>query len=85
MSQTFEFYDARAKEAAEDAKKATLDNVRDRCLRAEKTWRGLATQASRVHLQRQRDAASKAERVRVERAEAEAARITTTAMPPQQG
>ena len=45
MSQTFEFYDARAREAAAEADAATLDNVRDRNLRAEKTWRGLAEQA----------------------------------------
>ena len=48
MSQTFEFYSARADEAAADAAAATLDNVRDRALRAEKTWRGLADQAQSV-------------------------------------
>ena len=48
MSQTFEFYDTRAKEAAAEADKADLENVRDRCLRAEKTWRGLANQARKV-------------------------------------
>ncbi|WP_066559578.1 hypothetical protein [Croceicoccus bisphenolivorans] len=48
MSQTFEFYDARAREAAIEAKQATLQNVRERNLRAEKTWRGLADQAKRV-------------------------------------
>ncbi|WP_120717538.1 hypothetical protein [Tsuneonella amylolytica] len=48
MSQTFEFYDARAKEAAAEAKAAKLDNVRDRNLRAEKTWRGLADQARKT-------------------------------------
>ena len=52
MSQTFEFYDARANEAAAEAEKATLDNVRDRNLRAEKTWRGLANQARRVLIDR---------------------------------
>ena len=54
MSQTFEFYDARAKEAALEAKQATLDNVRDRNLRAEKTWRGLATQARKVKRDREK-------------------------------
>ena len=44
MSQTFEFYDTRAREAAAEADAATLDNVRDRNLRAEQTWRGLAEQ-----------------------------------------
>ncbi|GMM93201.1 hypothetical protein [Qipengyuania sp. MTN3-11] len=67
MSQSFEFYDARAREAADEASKATLDNVRDRNLRAEKTWRGLADQAQRVADDRQR-----AERERAERRAAEA-------------
>ncbi|WP_374405832.1 hypothetical protein [Pelagerythrobacter sp.] len=53
MSQTFEFYDARAKEAATAASNATLDNVRDRNLRAEKTWRGLADQAQKVMVDRE--------------------------------
>ena len=57
MSQTFEVYDARAKEAAAEAAQATLDNVRERNLRAEKTWRGLAEQARKTL----------AERVKVER------------------
>ena len=35
--QTYEFYSARAAEAAADAQAATLDNVRDRALRAEAT------------------------------------------------
>ena len=48
MSQTFEFYDARAREAAEEAAAATLDNVRDRNLRAENTWRALADQARKT-------------------------------------
>lgn len=60
MKQTFEFYDARAREAALEAKQATLENVRQRNLRAEKTWRGLAHQARKVALDR-----AKAERERV--------------------
>lgn len=68
MSQTFEFYDARAKEAATEAGKATLDNVRERCLRAEKTWRGLAEQARKVMVDR-----AKADHARAERRAAEAA------------
>lgn len=74
MSQTFEFYDARANEAANEAEAATLDNVRDRCLRAEKTWRGLAEQARKVKLDRER-----AERDRVARREAEEAAAAATA------
>jgi len=66
MSQTFEFYDARAREAADNASKATLQNVKERNLRAERTWRELANQAKRVMLDR-----AKAERERAARREAE--------------
>lgn len=62
MSQTFEFYDARAREAAIEAKDATLQNVRERNLRAEKTWRGLANQARKVALDRAKTEQEKAER-----------------------
>ena len=71
MSQTFEFYDARAKEAAAEAKSASLDNVRERNLRAEKTWRGLAEQARKTLVERE-----KADRERAERRAAEAAEHT---------
>ncbi len=67
MSQTFEFYDARAREAALEAKKATLDNVKERNLRAEKTWRGLANHARKVAVGR-----AKAEQEREDRRIAEA-------------
>ncbi len=67
MSQSFEFYDARANEAARDAREATLENVRERNLRAEKTWRGLADQALKVKADRET-----AERERTARKEAEA-------------
>ena len=45
-------------DAAEDA--ATLDNVRDRALRAEATWQALADQARAVAEQRRKIAATKA-------------------------
>lgn len=48
MSQTFEFYTARAVEAAREASEAGLENVRERHLRAEKTWRGLAEHARKL-------------------------------------
>ena len=48
MSQTHAFYTQRAEEAAAEADKADLDRVRERHLRAEKTWRDLADQAGRV-------------------------------------
>lgn len=66
MAQTYEFYNERADEAAALAAKATLENVRDRELRSEKTWRGLAEQARRTIEERE-----KAERARSERRAAE--------------
>ncbi len=71
MSQSFEFYDARAQEAAREAEEATLDNVRERNLRAEKTWRGLAEQALRVKADRE-----KADRERIARKEAAALEVS---------
>jgi hypothetical protein len=68
MTQTFEFYDARATEATAEADAATLDNVRERNIRAAKTWRALADQAKRVMVDR-----AKAERIRAVRREEEAA------------
>jgi hypothetical protein len=62
MSQTFDFYDARANEAVAEAQAATLDNVRDRNLRAAKTWRGLADQARKVMVDRARSEREKADR-----------------------
>lgn len=52
MSQTLEFYLARANEAAADATNATLDNVRDRALRSEAAWRDMADRQTRVETQR---------------------------------
>lgn len=67
MAATFEFYDARAEEAAAAAKEATLDNVKKRNLRAEKTWRGLADQTRKAAIDR-----AKSEDERAARREAEA-------------
>lgn len=67
MVQTFEFYDARANEAAAEAKAAELVMVRERALRAEGVWRGLATQARKVEVDR-----AKAEHERAARRAAEA-------------
>lgn len=60
MSQTYEFYAERAKEAADEAAAATLDNVRERHERAEKTWMALAEQADRVKTNRLNAEATKA-------------------------
>lgn len=71
MSQTFAFYDQRANEAAAEAESATLDNVRQRSLRAEKTWRELADQARKV--QEDRERAKKERQARLDREEHERA------------
>jgi hypothetical protein len=60
MSQTYEFYAERAREAADQAAAATLDNVRERNLRAEKTWAMLAEQARKVRIDREKAEATKA-------------------------
>ncbi|MCH2488489.1 MAG: hypothetical protein MK010_12250 [Erythrobacter sp.] len=78
MSQTFEFYDSRAREAAIEAREATLENVRERSLRAEKTWRGLAEQARKVKLDRERTG-----REREAKRLADEALAATTAAPPE--
>ena len=70
MSQSFAFYDTRASEAATEAENATLENVRERNLRAEKTWRALADQAQKVESDRKKAAAVRQERLDREAAEA---------------
>jgi hypothetical protein len=68
MLYTYEFCSERADEAMALAEAATLDNVRMRELRSEKSWRGLAELA--------RSAAEgriKADRERADRRDAEAA------------
>ena len=62
MYQSFEFYEARAQEAALEAEAATLENVRQRSLRAEKSWTGLAELALRLELDRAKAKQSKAEK-----------------------
>lgn len=67
MSQTFDFYDARASEAEAAAERAELANVRDRELRSAAVFRQLANQARKVDVDRK-----KADAERVERRAAEA-------------
>ncbi|HJQ18061.1 MAG TPA: hypothetical protein VJ859_13810 [Allosphingosinicella sp.] len=62
MSSQKEFYQARAAEARRDAEAATLDNVRDRCLRAEAAWSGMADRAARTDRMRIKAEAEKAAR-----------------------
>ena len=48
MADTAEFYRNRAAEEHNLAIAATLDNVRDRCLRAESAWLAMADRAERT-------------------------------------
>ncbi|MEL6707544.1 MAG: hypothetical protein AAFP79_04625 [Pseudomonadota bacterium] len=61
MADSYEFYRERADAAAAAAESATLDNVREREIRAEKTWRGLAEQARKVKLDREKSQREKGE------------------------
>ena len=59
MSTQHEFYVTRAAEARADAASATLDNVRDRCLRAATAWEAMAARAHRSDTFRAQQAAEK--------------------------
>jgi hypothetical protein len=54
-----DFYMTRAEEARTEAGNATLDNVRDRCLRAAAAWDAMATRAQRSDAFRAKLAAAK--------------------------
>ncbi|QKG70034.1 hypothetical protein [Erythrobacter mangrovi] len=73
--QSYEFYVARAEASAAEAKVATLENVRERALRAEATWMGLAKQARAVAKQRMK--------IETEKAAARAAAAEELAAQPQ--
>ena len=62
MSQTFEFYHARAEESAAEASAAKLDNVRDRALRSQAAWQSMADRAKMIEQERQVAAVERAER-----------------------
>lgn len=68
MAATYEFFLARADEAASEAAATALPNVRDRALRSEAAWRDMATRALTVERDRET-----ARRVREERIAAEQA------------
>jgi hypothetical protein len=55
-----ETYLARAAQARADAEAATLDNVRDRCLRSEAAWAEMAARAKRTEEMRETLLAEKA-------------------------
>jgi len=60
MSVTSDFYRARAADSAAEAKQAQLDNVRERCLRAEAAWLAMAERLTRAERMREKQAAEKA-------------------------
>ena len=59
MSTQHDFYTARAADARADADAATLDNVRDRCLRAAAAWDAMAARAHRSDTFRAKQEAEK--------------------------
>ena len=59
MSTHHTFCLTRAAEARADADAATLDNVRDRCLRAATAWEVMAARAQRTETMRAKQAAEK--------------------------
>lgn len=63
MSATSQFYLTRAAECARDAEKATLENVRERCRRAEAAWRTMADRIARGEAMRDTLAAEKAAQI----------------------
>lgn len=73
MSQTFEFYDQRARAAEAEADKAVLDNVRERELRSARAWRGMADRQLMIDAERVKADEARAERRAAELAEAETA------------
>jgi hypothetical protein len=56
------FYATRAAEARQDAARATLAIVRDRCLRAAAVWEEMASRAARVDYHRAEEATFRARR-----------------------
>lgn len=66
MSQTYEFYDQRARAAEAAADQAVLGNVRERELRSAKAWRGMADRQLLIDAER-----VKADEIRAERRAAE--------------
>ncbi|MEG8020356.1 hypothetical protein [Sphingomonas aerolata] len=64
MADNPEFYRARAEEERRNGDAASLDNVRDRCRRAEKAWDDMANRAERTQtLRAAREAAPGGERM----------------------
>jgi hypothetical protein len=55
------FFLARAEQARAEGEEATLDHVRERCLRSEAAWQALADKAKRSERLREEDAKRKAD------------------------
>jgi len=66
MSTSSDHYLTQADACARQAAEATLDNVRERCLRAEKSWRDMADRQLRAETMRVKLAAEKAQRDPIE-------------------
>ena len=75
MSQTFDFYDERAKSAEAEAERAVLDNVRERELRSARAWRGMADRQLMIDAERVKAEEIRAARRAAELEAAEAARV----------
>jgi len=58
LSTQLDFYRARAAQCRAEADEATLDNVRDRCLRAEDAWNRMADRVARTEAMRRDKEAS---------------------------
>jgi hypothetical protein len=78
MSQTFEFYDQRARSAEAEAESAVLDNVRERELRSARAWREMADRQLKIDSERVKAEAVRAERRAAELAAAESFGELTT-------
>ena len=61
MNSNLEFLRARAAQARADAEEATLEHVRERCLRSEAAWASLADRAQRSENLREAEAKRKQE------------------------
>jgi hypothetical protein len=60
-SSNLEFFRARAAQARLDAQEATLEHVRERCLRSQAAWTALAHRAEHSERMREAEAKRKAE------------------------
>ena len=81
MSQTFEFYDERAKAAEAAAGAAALDNVREREMRSAKAWRGMADRQLMIDKERVKADAERAARRAAELEAADAPFATGGVLP----